>query len=140
MDFADLKRRFDAVREASTTVSGRTFSWRCPTEGEMRRIVGSYPAAAGAGVLGRAAVLASITGWSGVVAGDYVAGPAADLKLQDGESDSPVEFSADAAALLFDVRVDWCDAIVVDVMKRYRSRTEEVAAEQKKRASGSDGR
>lgn len=127
MRFADLKARYDKVREGETTVEpGVTLKWRIPTEGDMRRLA----AAAGGNQVtwGISLVVEALYAWSGV--------KVSHLYPDDPDiSGEPLDFSPDAARALLNMQVDWLDVVTLGIMAAYDARRERLAAERKKPGS-----
>jgi len=82
--------------------------------------------------VGRESVVRGLTGWENV--------KVIDLLPEYENAEERLEFTRECAAALLDVRLDWLDVLIIDVLKKYDERKEVIAQEVKKRASVSNGK
>jgi len=128
MDYAELKRRVDAVLESSSTIDRKVFRWRIPSEGEVRRL---RAASLDAHSFGRSVCAAALFDWSGVMVGDILP--------DDKSAEEPLEFDVSTAILLLDTRVDISDALSLAVLSAYKKRRDYMEEQAKKREPASVG-
>jgi len=121
MDIAALRERARAARTLSVKHQAATYTLVIPTDFDWKVIIARHSDEGTRAT--RSLVDAALTGWSGVTVGDAV--PESE---QAGE---PLPFSADAAALLLDYRIDILGVLEVALITGFQARREAREAEQK---------
>jgi hypothetical protein len=121
VDLADLRLRAQRARRFSHTVDGRTFELCYPSKFEAERIWSRHERDTAAALYDL--VVASVTGWTGVLVGDAVP--------EHKRAAEPLPYSAEAVSLLLDERTDWIKALGVEIVAQMRTRHDAIEADRK---------